>query len=1359
MWSPADGCQQTQLAGDGVMDGIRETGVMDGETVVMDGKSGVMDGIRETVVMDGKKVVMDGETGVMDGIRETVVMDGVKETVVMDGVRETVVMDGVKETVVMDGVRETVVMDGIKETVVMDGVKETVVMDGETVVMDGETGTSNTAPCINHLLLSTHITALNVKNNYVFIGEGQHFHVHDIGSGERLSSIEVLRAAVIHGIRLETCSLDNENVWMVAIFGQKSLTVVRFTPSQSKCCIFMEERVLEDWIVDAAWETDFSHIVLALAHNSLLRYEVKESSKTVICATNELDSREENIDYSYMSVLNCGQISGNDECIPNCNMHNAIQQQLNKSRKRDLSILATAECTERCVVFCGRVVVMSGSGSLFSVNFCPVQNIITTTSDDRSLIIWDVVNVKHQSSKNIRQASCHVSPEQVKLYWKESQIVEKVKCYGHSARVWRSLILSSCIVSVGEDSQVCVWDNKGTLIMKWRAHDGASIWSIAATQCEDKVITGGGDGGVKSWSLNVNALPCAAPLSNLPWFTDILCEVKNRKTLFMQMFSEDPRQLGVDVLNNDENIVKENHSQLFIKNGLSKDCDVKAVKTHSKEKSANQDFPRCVSLLGMNKYLVMMDSGNLYLWDQNSSSWSLCHKDQRLMNYVVMETCPSQKLVALGTLSGDVIILALDTGNFEVLLDVKTCEGKVFSLLWLAQNCILVCGAAGIITVWEVHANTGEMNKKWSHDLPCCKQRWVSAACVYPPTPRNATQNLICGDRAGSLHLYSPGVTEAQHTLRGIHGRNGVTSLSLHGNLIYSTGRDGCVRCLAVEDRHLQIIRVSRVCNVNWVAKLVLIFGRPLAVCFHDVKLIVWSLEEDRTVVEVECGGGHRSWDLQVSETENRLICLFLKDGRPYTFQTTLKDKLLPLIKSPVNTHETMCLQILFQRGLETVFATGGEDTTLRLHSILGFEKRKTLGVIRSHISNIRAMCVIEGRERVTTVQEEDQPVWLVSAGGRAQVKVWRASYGKPEVSSDIKKEVQVGYNIDQVSLWLSTTSVICQEVASHMLRTGSHKTWKSQELTFDPETRYMDATAFWITKTRALLALASSDGVLRIFQFNTETERLEMLCCEELDHCLLKVTRLQVPDTTIVVSTTTGGRVLFFDLQSAAKWILDSDGSPSLPAQHSQQLGCIAAHQSGVNGLCFNYHNSMRIADAVHTITMATGGDDNKLSVWEVLVDVSRAEKIKISIRNICSVFGHSAQITDLHWISSELLVSTSIDQRLIMWKLTCGQKNESHMENISETEKINQTYSCKTRILNSIDETKTWSDCKQWSSASLKAVCVHFTGVPDVKGHTLVDVNDTRRQDKAKIIKRIFVYGMGLQIYELCIGDDDVP
>ena len=86
-----------------------------------------------------------------------------------------------------------------------------------------------------------------------------------------------------------------------------------------------------------------------------------------------------------------------------------------------------------------------------------------------------------------------------------------------------------------------------------------------------------------------------------------------------------------------------------------------------------------------------------------------------------------------------------------------------------------------------------------------------------------------------------------------------------------------------------------------------------------------------------------------------------------------------------------MCLETLFQEGDMTVFATGGEDTTLRLHAVRS-ERLSTFSVIRSHISNVRAMCCIEDVDGKRTFTDEGKTAWVVSAGGRAQLKVWKVT-------------------------------------------------------------------------------------------------------------------------------------------------------------------------------------------------------------------------------------------------------------------------------------------------------------------------------------------------------------------------------
>lgn len=238
-----------------------------------------------------------------------------------------------------------------------------------------------------------------------------------------------------------------------------------------------------------------------------------------------------------------------------------------------------------------------------------------------------------------------------------------------------------------------------------------------------------------------------------------------------------------------------------------------------------------------------------------------------------------------------------------------------------------------------------------------------------------------------------------------------------------------------------------------------------------------------------------------------------------------------------------MC--ILHQQGRETLFVTAGEDTTLRVHALKHLGHRRPLAVLRSHLSGVRALCLVEGlggmlnkganegREQMADDTEDNgknsigknvtknedsmkqrrqmtggtkdsgtqdcsdsewkaqvtsgngkdyDTIWMVSAGGRAEFKVWQCnvsmiantSKNPTRVISTHRPGNMSGIKDDQ------ELSVTCQEMGSHMLRTGSHKTWRNQQLTFDPETRYMAAAAHWITSSLALVALASSDGFLR---------------------------------------------------------------------------------------------------------------------------------------------------------------------------------------------------------------------------------------------------------------------------------------
>ena len=202
---------------------------------------------------------------------------------------------------------------------------------------------------------------------------------------------------------------------------------------------------------------------------------------------------------------------------------------------------------------------------------------------------------------------------------------------------------------------VCVWEHSGVLAASWKAHDGASIWSVAA--CQDpinRLITGGNDGSVKSWCLSTVAPVSAEVISGLPW-DDFVPVISDKHPV-----ERCGREISDSVANSNVNFstgevvecdVPESHE-------LFENCAVGISSLLRKESSsaASPDFPRCISLLGERMVLVVTNNGRLYSHNPKTS-WHLEYEDERLKNYAIMEASPDSRRVAIGTLSGTVVIL------------------------------------------------------------------------------------------------------------------------------------------------------------------------------------------------------------------------------------------------------------------------------------------------------------------------------------------------------------------------------------------------------------------------------------------------------------------------------------------------------------------------------------------------------------------------------------------------------------------------------------------------------------------------------------------------------------------------------
>lgn len=65
------------------------------------------------------------------------------------------------------------------------------------------------------------------------------------------------------------------------------------------------------------------------------------------------------------------------------------------------------------------------------------NSVISSTSDDRSVVIWNVESIsEHQNMYD---------------YWKNAKITPNFSLYAHKARVWKSFVMQSgSILSAGE---------------------------------------------------------------------------------------------------------------------------------------------------------------------------------------------------------------------------------------------------------------------------------------------------------------------------------------------------------------------------------------------------------------------------------------------------------------------------------------------------------------------------------------------------------------------------------------------------------------------------------------------------------------------------------------------------------------------------------------------------------------------------------------------------------------------------------------------------------------------------------------------------------------------------------------------
>jgi len=738
----------------------------------------------------------------------------------------------------------------------------------------------------------------------------------------------------------------------------------------------------------------------------------------------------------------------------------------NKLIKTDteLQVISVQGCEEKCILYSGvllppgeqdGVCVLAGSvfsqvliwrsrldlgdsrvlhrlygheGVIFSLNYDWKRHVICSTSDDRSARVWGVKFADEAKT------------------WDTAEISLKHKLYGHTARVFRSLIMDSSLITVGEDSKICVWNlESGNLDRTITdAHCGSPIWSLCMLGA-DVLVTGGGNSAVSTWNLQNNS-----------------------------------------------------SEELF--------CDIEP-----------EDSPKLVKFIN-NKIFVLTNLGKL-----------ICHQNRQITNinvpglqsYAVISS-NSQDHILLASLAGDVTIIS--SHDYGILFRSSVIRAKIFAAE-LFETDFLVNGPDGRLVLARFDGAADEAQVVCEGLLPECKQRWFSVARVLG-------DRLIVGDRVGSVHVYGRQNLVLKTSFKKLHGRNGVTDIVTESGGFMSCGRDGAVRRFGLSVAGVVLLSCIHT-GTDWTAGLVKGPGLR-TVSFHGNKMILKDILKNHVLSEVECGGGHRSWDLH---EEAGLV--YIKDRRIHLHQLNLQGDLPAFPGShatQINVVESFRL-----RGA-TYFCTGGEDTMIRIHKFN--QKQASLVpsmVLRGHVSSIKCL---------GTVDHDGKP-HLVSGGGRAQLKVWRLLETEDGV---------VGTAVADMML-LGSDSAVKQP-------------WRKAQskMRHDPETRFLSLEILGQDNS-LFIYVGCSDSVLRIFVYTEGSLNLYREI-EFQDHCILKVKRFSVLGHSYLLSSTTGGSL----------FVWRTDG---ILSEHHQQF---QLHQSGVN--CVD----AREADG--SCLLLTGGDDNALVV-----------------------------------------------------------------------------------------------------------------------------------------------------------------
>lgn len=584
-----------------------------------------------------------------------------------------------------------------------------------------------------------------------------------------------------------------------------------------------------------------------------------------------------------------------------------------------------------------------------------------------------------------------------------------------------------------------------------------------------------------------------------------------------------------------------------------------------------------VKIMDNNK-IIALTSANRLVYQNKCNDWMVC----TFKNY---KSCVLEKYERYIAIAGyqRTSVFEYDAYNsLSLIYEVMDLQYMVRSFTFLNENEYLLCDDSGNCTFIDRLSN-----KKLNFSIVTSKDTYITVAL------KKNNFLLVC-DRTGDLHLFEieMNAVHHRHRLKHVHGNLGCTVLYAENGNYVTSGHDGTMKVIALNETcKTMSITLTKKLPVLWMERVIRRNGnKKLYAGFND-KHFVLANDDCDIVEEIDCGGGHRFYDLMVTEHDGKFI--FIRNKMLYNVDLSgyaddqEKFFQIPLLKWHMKSCNSMkCIDM--PNG-NVIMVSGGDDNVLKFNKF-----KETTESFLEHISDMvqHISCI----KTVTVIERNPTERLIISAGGRAQICITKIT--------------------------MNGSKITTEEVTNFMLNSSDverKRLGKSQMIDFDPETRFMCVTC----TDDFHIFTGCSDGYIRQFYFNSTKNEITSVNSIFYGKCILHTHYFAHEDNKYLLTMATDGNICFWEINS----------SNSIDSEPFHQL---KHHNSGIN--------SFDIISMQNRFSIATGGDDQSTVVSSFLLKKNAIEAIETNYLHY-----HTAQVNGIKFFSNgSCLYSISLDQIL---------------------------------------------------------------------------------------------------------------